>query len=197
VQPNYQRAIDMSMSDTLFNIVGAVSPDTSRALKWFYSSISLDSQTVDSIEYIRRANFVSDPTVLRRDDNINYLFMQYFRGNEDGSIMLIRNRKPDSIVEESTKLEKSFSLFSVFPNPFNSSLTVSIPYPSFINRELKIYDLNGRLLVSQALSSQISGIYPIPALGQIPSGKYFLTLSSNDANETSAIAPVIQITKTK
>ena len=52
----------------------------------------------------------------------------------------------DDLVDNSNNISNEFSLNSVYPNPFNPELTISLFSPQTENLSVKIYDLTGREL---------------------------------------------------
>lgn len=81
-------------------------------------------------------------------------------------------------VGDVTELPYDFAISSVYPNPFNSSATVSFTVDHAGSVNLALYDLSGRL-VSQLHSGHLtSGSYQVPVNGaELASGMYLVRLS--------------------
>ncbi|MBL0062592.1 MAG: T9SS type A sorting domain-containing protein [bacterium] len=99
-------------------------------------------------------------------------------GGPNGQARLYRARRIMSPARERSLISSSFSL-SAFPNPFNSTISISLDVPSYRDVTLALYDLLGRevdVVYRGRLSSQTIS-YVAPAA--MASGVYFLRASAN------------------
>ena len=90
----------------------------------------------------------------------------------DNTIQTLGSFKTVSIPDE-------VSLLPSYPNPFNPSTHVQFSIPSDMNVELKVYDMNGRLVDEIMDSHLIRGYYNIEwNASSFSSGVYFIQLTS-------------------
>mgnify|MGYP002823392248 CR=1 FL=1 len=81
-----------------------------------------------------------------------------------------------------------FSLNDIYPNPFNAQTTISYSVPNTNYMELSIYDINGQKVHTLFNGTQNIGNYSIHwDAGDIPSGVYFVKLTSNNVIKTQRI----------
>ena len=76
-----------------------------------------------------------------------------------------------------------------YPNPFNpvTYIDYAIPEPDFIN--LSIYDINGKLIETLYSGNKLAGYHTISwNASNIPSGTYFIRLSSRNYNATRKVS---------
>jgi hypothetical protein len=91
----------------------------------------------------------------------------------------------------STSLEENtaYHKLTVYPNPVTDELNIKFRFPQFLsdsNAELQLYDLNGRLIVSQTCELDTKEEQQLN-LSDLPSGIYILKLISNDVTLTEKI----------
>jgi hypothetical protein len=80
---------------------------------------------------------------------------------------------------------------SIKPNPFNSSIIVSLPLSFYSNDfEINIYDLNGRIVYNKKLSS-INNLITINQLGNLEEAPYFIKIT-NTTNGMSVIKKLLK-----
>ena len=85
-------------------------------------------------------------------------------------------------------LVDEFSLNEVYPNPFNAQTTINYSVPSTEFVDISVYDINGQKIKTLINQSINSGRHEIHwNAGDIPSGVYFIMLSSDNFVETQHI----------
>ena len=83
-------------------------------------------------------------------------------------------------------------LLSAYPNPFNSSTTVTFTLPSAGSVELAVYNLPGREVVTLSEGLKPAGVHEVHIDGsQMTSGVYFIRLSAD--NRQSTVKKVILV----
>lgn len=81
------------------------------------------------------------------------------------------------------------NLFQNYPNPFNASTAVGYSIPTNCHVELKIYDLNSRVINELVNENQNQGSYNIIWNAEnIPSGQYFYSLKVGDYQVTKRMS---------
>ena len=104
--------------------------------------------------------------------------------------------KPISVKLESNKKEgklKSFILFQNYPNPFNSQTQISFQVPKYSYLSLKIFDLQGKEIVTLTETTYKSGNYRINWNGKdkfgnpVCSGIYVYELNTEELLETKKL----------
>ncbi len=88
-------------------------------------------------------------------------------------------------VTESNSKIKDFGLEQNYPNPFNPTTTISYTLQSYVNVELKVYDVLGNEMNTLVNKSQPSGTYHINFdASEYASGVYFYKLQVESYNKT-------------
>jgi len=83
------------------------------------------------------------------------------------------------VEDEPNSAPASFSINSVFPNPFNSSTTIRFSLPSSSSSSLMIYGLGGRLMDRMELGRLAAGEHSVVwNANGLPAGVYLLALES-------------------
>ena len=96
-------------------------------------------------------------------------------------IEMLLDEQEVSIVNKFDSFKQNLELVKAYPNPFNASINISytINHPS--NTHLKIFDLNGRIILDQRLVSKESGnqYFTWSPKPSTTSGIYFYSLESD------------------
>jgi enterochelin esterase family protein len=72
-----------------------------------------------------------------------------------------------------------FTFFNSYPNPFNAATTISFALSQPCHVELKVFDVQGRLVATLVDSPMTAGAHSVPFDGcELSSGTYFCRLSS-------------------
>lgn len=105
-----------------------------------------------------------------------------FNSNYDGAII-------DNFVVETTlgADENNFSNFAVYPNPASSYVTVSFQSVSDEKVKLALYDVQGRLIKSEAANSAIGSFDYTIDMADLPTGLYLLKISQGDLSHNTKI----------
>ena len=91
---------------------------------------------------------------------------------------------PDPVNQEAVSImnpafPSRFALHSPYPNPFNSSTSITYDIPVAASVSLLLYDLSGRQLVTMVNCNQQAGVHRIIVnAGDLPSGLYFVRLEA-------------------
>ena len=81
-----------------------------------------------------------------------------------------------------------YNLDLIYPNPFNSTVTIKYSINKAENIILSLYDLNGRLLETLESNYKLPGNYQVLwHATQYPSGLYFIRLHSSSFSETQKL----------
>ncbi len=79
----------------------------------------------------------------------------------------------------------TFSLYQNYPNPFNPNTSIIYELKSKSNVSVKVYDIDGREIVTLADGLQSPGKYSLTFNGEnLPSGVYFYELHAQNFSET-------------
>jgi len=98
---------------------------------------------------------------------------------------------PESGVDEMPDwcLPRAFSLSQSYPNPFNSSTTISYEMPEKSLVTMKLYDLSGRELRTLVNSTQEAGTYRISwDAADLPSGIYYCRMEAGEYKHSIKLA---------
>ncbi len=86
---------------------------------------------------------------------------------------------PDWIKEAKSDLPTEFQVFSPYPNPFNSFVTVSYAIPSVIDVDIRIYNLVGQTVLALPSSRQLAGKHSITfEAASLASGMYIIEIKA-------------------
>jgi len=94
------------------------------------------------------------------------------------------NRGPTGVSQESSQAIRSFALLQNFPNPFNSTTTITYHLAQESQVSLKIYNVLGQLVASLANEKQLMGSHRVSWSTDLPSGIYFYRLQAGEFVET-------------
>lgn len=87
-----------------------------------------------------------------------------------------------------SNIPQSFTLNSNFPNPFNSSTTISYSISKSSDVSLKLYDINGRDVNTLVNFHQNPGTYTVKIDGsKLASGTYFVRLQAGEFSQTRKV----------
>ncbi len=140
-------------------------------------------------------------TIPERFDEINnYGTPVYPRVNVDGSRIYFSSDMVGGaggfdiwFVEQTTAMDGgetgspvNNAKLGCYPNPFNSSTTVSYQISEISDITLEAYDILGRKIITESLPRQAAGNHKYNLdLGDQPSGVYFVRISSSDGHSSS------------
>ncbi len=85
-------------------------------------------------------------------------------------------------------IPSEFSLYNIYPNPFNpiTTITYELPEESYVT--ISVYDLSGRKLTDIVNSTKLAGIYTIQWDAEdYPSGIYFVKMMTDDYTKTQKV----------
>ncbi len=90
---------------------------------------------------------------------------------------------------EDAPLPMEFAVDGAYPNPFNSTTILKYSVPQAGNVDLKVFDLAGRLVASQAQVAPSAGVYTFEInASELPSGVYIARVGYGDMNQLVKIA---------
>lgn len=103
---------------------------------------------------------------------------------EGGEVHAIMDSREISVRQQASSTPRNFGISSVYPNPFNASVMIRIELPESPQGNLRLYDQSGRE-VTKILNHPLVGSQTlIWDAGHVPSGIYFLKLTSGDMSQT-------------
>lgn len=92
---------------------------------------------------------------------------------------------PVSVNSSARTLEKNFRLFQNFPNPFNPETKINYELLSDAKIVLRIYDINGKELLTLLNEKQSPGLHTVNFSGKnLTSGVYFYKLTATSLNSS-------------
>ncbi len=98
---------------------------------------------------------------------------------------------PMAVDEDALQLPTEFLIDAIYPNPFNSTTTISISLPKADNVTLELYDVQGRLVESLHDGQLQAGIHHTTLkASNMASGVYFVHLSGTQGVTVRKIALV-------
>jgi len=112
----------------------------------------------------------------------------------DGLIYLAQGKRVSAFrfmpneVDVKPQIPVQYSLSPAYPNPFNSSTTLSYTLPTASNALIRIYDVRGHFVSTLTSGLQTVGLHEVVwnSVGN-PSGIYFVRLETDDYAETSKV----------
>ncbi|NQT35558.1 T9SS type A sorting domain-containing protein [bacterium] len=119
--------------------------------------------------------------------NGNLIFTHNAIGEADTLSIHLQNL--NSVSKESTLAPDIFGITGTYPNPFNSTTTISYSIPSPATVMLGVYDLAGRRVSKLIDGYMQAGIHNVTLnAGDLPSGIYIVHLETVDKSQVRKIA---------
>ena len=88
---------------------------------------------------------------------------------------------PESVSDDPSNLASNFTLFASYPNPFNSTTTISYTLPSPARVNISIYDISGKLIETLYNDFQQAGEWSTTLNGSdLTSGIYFVRMNASE-----------------
>lgn len=85
-------------------------------------------------------------------------------------------------------IPNTFSIYSIYPNPFNPVTNISYGLPEYSNVQITIFDLSGKAVQSLINEFQSSGYHSLDwNANQHPSGVYFVKIIANEYINTKKL----------
>ncbi|MDP8229382.1 MAG: T9SS type A sorting domain-containing protein, partial [Candidatus Electryoneaceae bacterium] len=104
------------------------------------------------------------------------------------TVQLLRFEGPGSVNREPASFPSNFVLHPPYPNPFNSTTTISYTIPISSQLSLQLYDLSGRRVMTLFDGYQEAGIHSTTMTAtDLPSGLYFLSLEASEQTFTRKV----------
>jgi outer membrane protein assembly factor BamB len=120
---------------------------------------------------------------------------QQYLQNQGGRFYVISGGTLDpQSVDDDDVLPTDMIITSNYPNPFNSSTTISYTIPESSHAKLEIYNLKGQLIATLLNRFQTAGYHQLEWNGRDNSGKsvatgiYFYSIKTENFNQTSKMA---------
>jgi len=93
-----------------------------------------------------------------------------------------------ALKDKDTLIPTQVTLWPAYPNPFNSSTTITYGLPQFSKMSLQLYNQSGQLISTLDDGIKIAGVYDyILNAGDLPSGLYFARLNADRKDFTQKI----------
>lgn len=140
------------------------------------------------IKIINTKNLDLNFAVYFVDGNKDQAFGELMADNFEVGVQQTRNEQsfPVSVNETMDSMPSQFVLNQNYPNPFNSSTRIAFKLPHSSNVELKIIDLNGRVVKTLMNETRDAGAHDIVWNGKnefgedVPSGVYLYQLRTDE-----------------
>ena len=112
-------------------------------------------------------------------------------GGEDTHIPVTLNIASNAVKGDETQIPTEFGITSVYPNPFNSTTTVTYGLPVTSSVSLRLYDLSGREVRTLVEGNLQAGVHQtILNASDLPSGLYFVKLEASGRTNVSKVVLV-------
>jgi len=159
----------------------------------FYLDFIIDTYDYSSEEYDGTdvADLDSDGTpefIMQKHNNPGYHYKSLFwKRDETVDVKGINNSIPDD-----------FILYQNFPNPFNPTTTIRFSIPQQAKVNIKVYNILGKEITELLNETRTSGEYEISWSGTdskgnlVPSGIYFITLTSDNSHQGGQVRKTIK-----
>lgn len=119
-----------------------------------------------------------------KGNNINNLDFYYFF--YDWKIEDIKSARKEVVVTVEDTLgveDNTLEEVSIFPNPFNNSITIKLPSQSInSNIDIVLYDISGRSILNMSNVNFNGGQFKLENTQNISRGSYFLKITDNTSN---------------
>ena len=94
----------------------------------------------------------------------------------------------NSILPDNQTIIKDFNLLAIYPNPFNSEITIKYHLNKHTSLNIEIFDLRGYLIEELVKEKQIPGVYSISWIPiNVSSGIYFVYIKTDAMIEVNKV----------
>ncbi|WP_084205924.1 M14 family zinc carboxypeptidase [Psychroserpens mesophilus] len=122
-----------------------------------------------------------------KGNNINNLDYYYFF--YDWNLEDIKSGRKEVVVtvEDTLSIEdNSIEDIRIFPNPFNNSITIKLPYQSGNSSiDIELYDISGRSILNMSHVKLNNSQFKLENTQHISKGSYFLKITENESGNSS------------
>ncbi|MCF7811129.1 T9SS type A sorting domain-containing protein [bacterium] len=177
-----------------FLFTGIIKPDTLDRSLYFYTSMDTTGNVIDEIELIReRPSPSSYPLQIQRaGDTLSVFNFRYYGWPEFGLEMVQKVVDNQSVSETNISYNpKHFFIDVAYPNPFNSTTTITYGLGKPAPTRLVVYDISGREIAVLLDGNETAGTHSVSwdATG-LTSGVYFCRLQSEGQAKTVKLAMI-------
>lgn len=116
-----------------------------------------------------------------KDNNINNLDYYYFF--YDWNLEDFKSAREEVVVTVEDTLNivnETLEQVSIFPNPFNNSITIKMPNTEHFKISVELYDISGRIIFNYSNINIDNGVYSLQNMGSLSKGSYFLKITDNE-----------------
>jgi hypothetical protein len=170
-----------------------------------YPDVQVDARTIDYPIAIQGAVYpvtvswemnspVKGSRKMTFTDLVNGKSVQQVMEGAGSVVIKSENVKSVGIrISEGVNVPTTFAMSQNYPNPFNPVTHFKVDLPKATEVEVAVYDLLGRKIASLLSGNQAAGQYTLEWNGRdangvgVPTGMYFLRLSSDEFNATQKI----------
>lgn len=102
-------------------------------------------------------------------------------------IQILLTTSETSVGEREDAIPTEYSIRSVYPNPFNPTLHISVALPEATTLHTQVYDMLGREVATIDHGRLAAGYHQFNWDAQVPSGIYFVRISSAEWNDVRKV----------
>lgn len=131
-------------------------------------------------------------SVTIKGNNINNLDYYYFF--YDWNLEDFKSAREEIIVTVEDTLgivDETLEQVSVYPNPFNNSITIKMPNTVTSSISVELYDISGRIILNYSNINIDNGTYSLQNMENLSRGSYFLKITDNE-NDKAVIKQMIK-----
>ena len=153
----------------------------------YYGGMNVSSSALSNIQVLNDDGQDVTQRAPRMDDDDSFVYIVWEDYRSDQNIYFTTNYDPDAGITDDIH-PSEFKIHGLYPNPFNSNLTIDFRLESPSEIELAVIDISGREVEHHSLGNYVSGNHSISWNGKnYSAGVYFIQLISGNSVQTRKV----------
>ena len=153
----------------------------------YYGGMNVSSSALSNLQVLNDDGQDVTQRAPRMDDDGSFVYIVWEDYRSDQNIYFTTNYDPNAGITDVIH-PSDFEIHGLYPNPFNSNLTIDFRLESPSEIELAVIDISGREVEHHSLGNYVSGNHSISWNGKnYSAGVYFIQLISGNSVQTRKV----------
>ena len=153
----------------------------------YYGGMNVSSSALSNLQVLNDDGQDVTQRAPRMDDDGSFVYIVWEDYRSDQNIYFTTNYDPNAGITDVIH-PSDFEIHGLYPNPFNSNLTIDFRLKSPSEIELAVIDISGREVEHHSLGNYVSGNHSISWNGKnYSAGVYFIQLISGNSVQTRKV----------